>query len=132
MYSRFVPGFYFYLFSPFRYLLSLTLSANFKGDSYDEHSLNISIIYMSEAKSIAGTVGWWIGAFLVLLVWSLLSAYISRSITSSKRVTELDSLCIIKKDLERLHAIEQATLEVLLRLEKLAQDNRQLRNRHRP
>ena len=84
---------------------------------------------MSEANRIVVTVGPWVGAFLALLVWSLLGAYISRSIDSR---TEIDSLLLIRKDIDKLYVTEIAKLDVLLRLERLVQDNPQLRNRHRP
>lgn len=71
---------------------------------------------MSEANSIVGTVGTWVGGFLVLLVSSLLGAYITRSATSSENeVTEKYLLYCIKRDTGQLVDTEKAMLEILLR-----------------
>ena len=96
-------------------------SINSKSDSCDKYTVSTSIIIMSEANSIAGTVGTWVGGFVVLLVSSLISAYIARSVTLSK-TEKLDRalLVCIRKELGSLNGTEQAQLEVLLRLEKIA------------
>ena len=76
---------------------------------------------MSEANKIIGTVGTWVAGFLVLLASSLLSAYISRSVTSSENeVSEKRLLWDIKTEIKSLHVTEKTVLEVLLRLEKMA------------
>lgn len=77
---------------------------------------------MSEANSIASTVGTWVGGFVVLLVSSLLSAYITRSVTSSKNEDSAEAKLLrsIKNGIESLHGTEKAQLDVLLRLEKIA------------
>lgn len=97
-------------------------SNNSKGDSCDKHSVSTSIIKMSEANSIASTVGTWVGGFVVLLVSSLLSAYITRSSTSSKTEVSEEGLLLrnIKDGIESLYGTEKAQLDVLLRLEKIA------------
>ncbi len=75
---------------------------------------------MPEATTMAGTVGMYVSGFLMLLVSSLPSAHMSRSLTSSKKAKATDVLWQIRKTLERLQATEQAQLDILLRLEKLA------------
>lgn len=96
-------------------------STNSKGDSCDKHSVSTSIINMSEVNSILGTVGTWVGGFLVLLVSSLLSAYISRSVTRRENeLTEKQLLYWIKRDTGVLCDTEKSILDVLLRLEKMA------------
>ena len=96
-------------------------SNNSKADSFDKHPVSISII-MSEANSIAGTVGTGVAGFVVLLVSSLITFYIARSVNSSKtEVSEEESLLqSIKEGIENLHDTEKAQLDVLLSLEKIA------------
>lgn len=70
---------------------------------------------MSEANSIVGTVGTWVGGFAVLLDSSLLSAYITRSATSSENErTEKYLLYCIKRDTGQFVDTEKAILEILL------------------
>ena len=74
---------------------------------------------MSEANSIAGSVGAWVGGLLVLLI-TYFVAYKMRHINTSGDQDRNLLLRSINDEMEKFRSINQATLEVLQRIEKIA------------
>lgn len=74
---------------------------------------------MSEANSIAGSVGAWVGGLVVLLI-TYFVAYKMRHITTSGDQERNFLLRRNNDEMVELRAINQATLEVLQRIEKIA------------
>ena len=74
---------------------------------------------MSEANSIAGTVGTWVSPFLLLLLTTMV-AYMTRHITPSDDTERKRLLRQTARDVGHLRRDYHETLQVLLRIEKMA------------
>ena len=74
---------------------------------------------MSEANSIAGTVGTWIGGLIVLFVLYLV-AYKLRHITTSSDENTHTLLGVQNRDLAETRASNEAILRALLKIEEIA------------
>ena len=74
---------------------------------------------MSEANSIAGTVGTWVSPFLLLLLTNMV-AYMTRHITPSDDTERKRLLRQTARDVGHLRRDYHETLQVLLRIEKIA------------
>lgn len=74
---------------------------------------------MSEATSIAGSVGAWVSGLVVLLI-TYFVAYKMRHITTSGDHRRNFLLGEVRHEMTRLRILNEATLEVLQRIEKIA------------
>lgn len=74
---------------------------------------------MSEVTSIVGTVGAWVGGFVVLLITHLI-AYKMRHITTSADRDRNSLLGESIKELRRIRVATEDSLKVLQRVEQIA------------